>query len=880
MKAYVIPPDLTTLFNRVSTFDSKKPSITWPDGYSTTSLDLETVDTKTSSEYKLLDQSLEPPYTKISLEYPINPTDDLMSSICRFYVQGGQQHEFALPQTLMEWVPSPVNVWTCDGDLEIILTGGTEPKNGESLVNYKLVGDNFDKFFNGQDPYPQLQGTVKLGVSQLSSLPLNARGLDCTAIEYLTDSLVRSDGLGYPGGLIKSGSSFSGNIDLVWASLRVGRNSTTKSNLINLDTGTTLFSAPSTILHAFKYLKKIWVVTNTGIFAATGESNTLATKTITSVGTFDGTFVIIENNRNISIWEEGTFRVVGQVPAGRTSVSVAAVGGSAYLMSYAGVVMFVTDLVSGLDIASITFTGSLGAVQTYGYTQLGFYLEFSNRFFTLYKTRSGISVGTLGGNLGGTAQTGKLTSGGSNTGIVLNVVQPFYRIDSLLLKNTLQFTRFSTNTTLPSPLIKEIGTTNSIPVPSGVVLTDLFNIGVVLRGDGWYLVYQNQGVYKLVFLGNTTIFSKTANNFEIVLNLVPTSTVAFSKNSGAVYAKKDAQINSATDRRVYPTVGNTGQKCDTTCLTYSSWDVPIFVNAGTAQNRVLPESIGTYPMTSIDSMDRLTTPESDSLGFEVWTQDDGDNPNELWTTGAIPSPVLTFRTLGRADSWSFMPSVAANNVLATVFRGYTQIFDTKDNDSAGKGLRPKITVNVVDWKEQLSENINLATGYFCPHLFGGAACGVALSQITNRILLGTITAYSSRQIQITLDTPVGVPATFKIEDYEAYKLKVLDGILSGSEFVGRGATTTAVVTGTVGVYTTGGTITVTGYFDLPYDSTKLLGSAVSLFPDCRKTYTDCTKYGNTRFLGFPYVPSASRAYTASGALPTTDQLTGQASFLP
>jgi hypothetical protein len=746
------------------------------------------------------------------------------------------------------------------------------------LVDYQVVKDYTNEFFGGQDPYPYVQGTISVGLTQLSALPLDTSTSSCTALGTLDNALVRSGALGYPGGLVRGGSSFS--VDLIWADLEVGRDSTTKTNLINLNNGYLIYTAPSTILHAFKYFNKVWVVTTTGIHAATGSANTLTSQTITAVGTFDNTFAICESNRNISVWEgNGSLGVVAQVPSGRTALRVVSIGGTAYLVNFSGVVVYVTDLVSGQDIGTSVFPGGVTSSDLVdcGYSQLGYYLEFTGFSLNIFKTRSGLDIAVVsGGTLSGSGQSGRVSST-NPTGLVSHAVQPFYRIDSMLLKSTLQFTHFSVDTSLDAPVIQEKRTSNTALFPAGITVADTFDFGVVLRGDGWYLTYPSLGVTKLAYLGVPSTFSLGADEFEVVLNVLPNSTIAFAKNLESVYPKSNV-TNSAIDRRVYPVVGETAAKANTTCLTYSSWDVPIYVNVGTSAERVLPSVVGTFPMTSIDSLDRLTTPESDSLGFQVWTQDDGDNPNELWTTGAIPSPILTFRTLGRADVWSFMPT-SDYDVLATVFRGYTQILDKEKEGSSGDGLRPKITINVVDWKEQLSENINLATAYFCPYLFGSAACGVSLSEITNRVLVGTVTAYSSRQIQITLETPTGITSTFRLEDYDAFKIKMLDGILSGSEYSGRGAITTATVTGTAGVYTTGGTITLTGYFDLPYTQARLVGSSVVLFPDCRKGYTDCKKYNNTRFAGFPYTPGASRSYVASGALPTTEQLEGAASFL-
>ena len=879
MKAYITPPNLTTLFARVSSFNSGKPDVSWPEGYKTTSLDLATLDNGTSDNYRLLDQSLEPPYTKIKLDYPTSPTDDLMAALCRFYVLGGQQHECAIPQTLMEWVPSPSNVWVADSDLEIQFTSGTAPVSESLGSNLVVSKDYFDKFYNGQDPYPSVQGRISVGLTQLSALPLDTSKSSCKALGTINDALVRSGGLGYPGGLVRAGSSFS--VDLIWSDLEVGRSSTTKTNLINLNTGTLVFTAPSPILHVFSYFNKMWVVTTTGVYAATGEPNTLVSKPITAVGTFDNTFAICEANRNISIWEGGSFSSVAQVPAGRTALKVISIGGTAYLINYSGVVVYVTDLVSGLDVGTSVFPGGVTGADLIdcGYSQLGYYLRFISGFaLNVFKTRKGLDISVVsGGTLSVSGQSGRVSST-TVTGLVSHAIQPFYRIDSVLLKSTFQFTHFSVNTGIPAPIIKEKGTTNTALFPAGItVITDTFDFGMVLRGDGWYLTYPSAGVTKLKYLAPLSTFSSGANEFEVVLNTLPSPTAAFAKNLESVYPKSDV-TNSAIDRRVYPAVGGIGQKSNTTCLTYSSWDVPMYVNIGTDTERVLPSAVGTFPMTSIDSMDRLTTPESDSLGFQVWTQDDGDNPNELWTTGAIPSPTITFRTLGRADVWSFMPT-STYNILATVFRGYTQILDKEKESVAGQGLRPKITVNVVDWKEQLSENINLTTQYFCPHLFGSTACGVNSSEVTGRILVGTVQAYSSRQIQIKLDTPPGISNTFKLEDYDAFKIKIIDGILAGSEYSGRTVTTTATVTGTAGVYNTGGTITVNGYFDLPFTQSRLINSCVVIFPDCRKTYKDCTKYNNTRYAGFFAVPGASRAFQAGSALPTTDQLTAANSFL-
>jgi hypothetical protein len=786
----------------------------------------------------------------------------------------------------MEWVPSPSNVWVCDGDLEITITSGTSPVS-EELVDYVLVKDYYDEQFGGQDPYPFIQGTVSVGLTQLSGLPLDTSKSLCMALGTIDNALVRSGALGYPGGLVKSGSSF--NVDLVWPELEMGRSATTKTNLINLNTGATQFVAPSAILHAFRYFNKTWVVTTTGVFAATGAANTLESRTITAVGIFDSTFAICESNRNISVWDGGTFSTVSQVPSGRTPLRVVSIGGTAYLVNYAGVIVYVTDLVSGSDVASSIFPGSTitsSDLGDCGYSQLGYYLRFPSFALNLFKSRKGLDIDVVsgGGTLSGSGQSGRVSST-DVTGLVAHAIQPFYRVDAMLFKSTLQFTQFQVDTSLPAPIIREKGTTNTVALPLSLPVLvgfdfnpELFSLGVVLRGDGWYLTRQDK---KLIYLGVPSTFSLGANEFEVVLNDLPTTStpISFSKNLETVYLKSNV-TNSAIDRRVYPAVGGTAAKANTTTLTYCSWDVPLYVNVGTDADRVLPSVVGTYPMTSIDSLDRLTTPESDSLGFEVWTQDDGDNPHELWTTGAIPSPILTFRTIGRADVWSFMPSVSDYNSLVTVFRGYTQILDKeKENAPTGQGLRPKITINVVDWKEQLSENINLTTAYFCPYLFGAPACGVALSQITNRVLVGTISAYSSRQIQVTLDTPTGITTTFTLEDYDAFKIKIIDGILSGSEYSGKGAVTTASPTITPGIYTTGGTITLTGYFDLPYTQSRLVGAAVVIFPDCRKTYKDCTKYNNTRYAGFFAVPGASRAFTASGALPTTEQLEAENSFL-
>jgi hypothetical protein len=779
----------------------------------------------------------------------------------------------------MEWIPSPSNVWVCDGDLEITITSGTSPVS-EELVDYVLVKDYYDEQFGGQDPYPFIQGTVSVGLTQLSGLPIDTSKSLCTALGTIDNALVRSSALGYPGGLVKSGSSF--NVDLVWPELEMGRSATTKTNLVNLNTGATQFVAPSAILHAFRYFNKTWVVTTTGVFAATGAANTLESRTITAVGIFDSTFAICESNRNISVWDGGTFSTVSQVPSGRTPLRVVSIGGTAYLVNYAGVIVYVTDLVSGLDVASSIFPGGTitsSDLSDCGYSQLGYYLRFPSFALNLFKSRKGLDIDVVsGGTLSGSGQSGRVSSTGV-TGLVAHAIQPFYRVDAMLFKSTLQFTQFQVDTSLDDPIIREKGTTNTIAFPAGVTVTDIFDFGVVLRGDGWYLTRPSQGTTKLTYLGVPSTFSLGANEFEVILNALPNTSVAFAKNLESVYPKSNV-TNSAIDRRVYPVVGGTAAKANTNTLTYCSWDVPLYVNVGNDADRVLPSVVGTYPMTSIDSLDRLTTPESDSLGFEVWTQDDGDNPHELWTTGAIPSPILTFRTIGRADVWSFMPSVSDYNSLVTVFRGYTQILD-KEKESAptGQGLRPKITINVVDWKEQLSENINLTTAYFCPYLFGAPACGVALSQITERVLVGTISAYSSRQIQVTLDTPTGITTTFRLEDYDAFKIKIIDGILSGSEYSGRGATTTATETVTDGVYTTGGNITLTGYFDLPYDQNRLIGAAVVIFPDCRKTYSDCKKYDNDRFAGFPFVPGASRAFTAAGALPTTEALEAEASFV-
>jgi hypothetical protein len=366
MKAYVTPPNLTTLFARVSTFLSGSPDITWPEGYSTLSLPQSSVDDTTSSDYKLLDPGLEPPYTKLALTYPTAPTDDLMAAVCRFYVQGGQQQPVALPQTLMEWVPNPVNVWVADGTLDIELTSGLAPVKETLNANLTVTKDYFNSFYGGQDPYPALQGTVSLGMAQLNTIPVYTFTSSNTALGYLDNALVRSSGLGYVAELTKTGSTF--NVDLVWSDYAVGRNSANKLQLIDLDTTAVKFTAPSTILNVFGYFNKLWCICTSGIFAATGTANTLNSVAVTSTGNFDNTHVISDTNRNVSIWENGDYHVKATVPSGRTALHLMSVGGTAYLLNSSGLVVYLTDLATGLDVTTKAFAGGVTAksIKDYG----------------------------------------------------------------------------------------------------------------------------------------------------------------------------------------------------------------------------------------------------------------------------------------------------------------------------------------------------------------------------------------------------------------------------------------------------------------------------------------------------------------------------------
>lgn len=264
---------------------------------------------------------------------------------------------------------------------------------------------------------------------------------------------------------------------------------------------------------------------------------------------------------------------------------------------------------------------------------------------------------------------------------------------------------------------------------------------------------------------------------------------------------------------------------------WTNWDSPVMFRT--------PSGVFVAkPGLQMSSVERSAGFDGDSFSYTTPCAGVGDLNREV-NVSVAPSafiqsrPVVSHRAV---ELWlaefSFTPNQLTRMNL--YFSGTQSQVKTEGN---------QVTIDVSGWETKLQAVVNLSVQYNCVHTFGGIRCGVNPS-----LHFGVVGSVSSTNPSRVTIAAASLPLPLVNDRYAFGTFRILTGVFAGLEY------SVESITGTNQINLAG---------NIPGNIT---GETFVLAQGCKKSYAGCIENGNDRYMGFPAVPGAARAYIASTSI--------------